>query len=55
MAKCSFCSREVDQGRGIMFVTAEGKIINFCSRKCRKAWHMNRSPRKLGWVRKKKK
>ncbi len=55
MAKCTFCSRDIEQGRGIIFVTAKGKILHFCSRKCRVAFRLGRNKKKLGWIRKKKK
>lgn len=54
MAKCYICSKDIEPGRGIIFVTAKGKILNFCSRKCRQAYNLQRS-KKLGWLRKKKK
>lgn len=41
-------------GTGIIFVTLDGKILRFCSRKCRVAYKLGRS-KKLGWIRKKKK
>lgn len=54
MPKCFFCSRDVEPGRGIMFVTLEGKILYFCSHKCRKAFKHNRS-RKQKWITKQRK
>ncbi|MEM4152622.1 MAG: 50S ribosomal protein L24 [Candidatus Pacearchaeota archaeon] len=54
MTKCFFCSKEIEPGRGIMFVTLEGKILHFCSSKCRKHFNMNRS-RKQKWITKEKK
>ena len=54
MAKCSFCQREIEPGKGIIFVTVTGKIYRFCSRKCRVAFKLRRS-KKLGWIRKTKK
>jgi len=36
MAKCNFCSKDIPQGTGKMFVLKDGKIINFCSNKCEK-------------------
>ena len=54
MARCVFCSKDVEPGRGIIFVTSEGKAIHFCSRKCRKAYALGRNKKRLGWVRKKK-
>jgi len=54
MAKCHICSKEIEPDKGIMLVSAEGKIFYFCSRKCRVAFKLGRS-KKLGWIRKKKK
>ena len=50
MAKCWFCEKQVDTGSGIIFVTIEGKIMNFCSSKCRKAFKHGRNKRKLKWA-----
>ncbi|UZE94011.1 MAG: 50S ribosomal protein L24e [Candidatus Pacearchaeota archaeon] len=55
MAKCTFCSQDIEPGKGIMFVTAEGKILHFCSGKCRKAHKLGRNKKRLGWIRKRKK
>jgi len=56
MAKCSFCNKSIEQGRGKVFVTKEGKIINFCSSKCEKnMFKLKRNPRFLKWVWSKKK
>ena len=55
MARCTFCSKDIEPGIGIIFVTAEGKILHFCSKKCRKAFNLKRNKKKLGWIKKKKK
>jgi len=55
MAKCFFCGKNAEQGKGTMFVTMEGKILNFCSSKCRKAFKLGRNPKKLKWITKNKK
>lgn len=36
MAKCTFCGNVIAKGTGMMFVLKEGKILYFCSSKCRK-------------------
>jgi large subunit ribosomal protein L24e len=54
MPRCSFCGEEIRKGYGLMFVKNDGKILWFCSGKCRKSYNMGRNPKKLGWVRKKK-
>jgi len=50
MAKCSFCGKQITQGRGIIFVELSGKILNLCSGKCRKNHHLGRDPKKLKWT-----
>jgi len=55
MVRCTFCTTNVDIGRGIIFVTAKGKKLHFCSRKCRRAFYLGRNKKKLGWIRKKRK
>ncbi|MCL6500656.1 MAG: ribosomal protein L24e family protein [Candidatus Pacearchaeota archaeon] len=54
MARCNFCSQDIEPGRGMIFVTMDGKILHFCSRKCRKSFEMGRS-KKQGWLVKKRK
>ena len=54
MARCFFCSKDVEPGRGIIFVTTEGKTIRFCSRKCRQAYRLGRNKKRLGWTKIKK-
>lgn len=46
MAKCTFCTREMQPGRGITFVTTDAKILHFCSSKCRKQFKLGRKKRK---------
>jgi large subunit ribosomal protein L24e len=52
MAKCTFCGAQIPQGEGIIYVEISGKIINYCSSKCRKNRQMGRDSSKLAWVRK---
>jgi large subunit ribosomal protein L24e len=51
MAKCSFCSKQIEQGHGVTFVDMY-KIYNFCSSKCLKNFRLGRDSKKLAWVRK---
>ncbi len=54
--KCSFCKKEIELGRGKMFVRNDGKVLYFCSSKCEKNMlELGRKPRKVKWVRKLKK
>ena len=56
MAKCSFCSEEIEKGTGKMFVRNDGKLFHFCSSKCSKNMlKLKRKPAKVKWVTKKKK
>ncbi len=51
MAKCSFCAKQIEQGRGTIFVLPD-KVLNFCSSKCMKNWKLGRQAKKLAWVKK---
>ncbi|MCX6642641.1 MAG: 50S ribosomal protein L24e [Candidatus Bathyarchaeota archaeon] len=49
--KCSFCGYEVMPGTGINFVRRDGRVLRFCSSKCRKSVViMGRDPRKFKWT-----
>jgi large subunit ribosomal protein L24e len=52
MAKCSFCGRQIIQGRGIIFVENSGRVVNYCSSKCRKNRDLGREAKKLKWTEK---
>ncbi len=47
--ECSFCGREIEKGTGLMLVLNDGRVLYFCSHKCRRNWEMGRRPR---WARK---
>ncbi len=51
MEKCSFCKKDLEKHRALMFVKTDGKIKWFCSSKCEKNDKM-RIPRKVRWVKK---
>ncbi len=53
--KCSFCGKEIEPGRGSVLVKKDGKLVRFCSNKCRKNYNLGRKPTKLKWVVKSKK
>ena len=36
MARCSFCNENIERGTGFIYVLTEGKVLDFCSRKCEK-------------------
>ena len=51
MASCTFCGERLDPGTGFMFVKTDGKVLNFCSRKCEK--HVNKlkhKSRNVAWT-----
>ena len=54
MVRCDFCHKEFEKNKGIVFVKIDGTAFNFCSRKCRKSFHMGRNPIKTEWTEKHK-
>lgn len=51
MVKCSFCQQEIGKGTGLMYVQKDGKILNFCSKKCEKnQLKLKRKAREQKWV-----
>ena len=55
MPVCSFCKGQYEFPRGTTVVEKDGTIKFYCSSKCRKNANMGRQPKKVNWVRKKKK
>jgi len=54
MARCSFCGKQIQLGKGITYVETSGRIYHFCSSKCKKNKRMKRDPTKVKWVKKRK-
>jgi large subunit ribosomal protein L24e len=55
MAKCSFCSRQIEPGTGMMIIRNDGKILRFDSSKCEKSMmKLGRDPRDITWIKKMK-
>ncbi|MCW7076614.1 MAG: 50S ribosomal protein L24e [Candidatus Syntropharchaeales archaeon] len=50
MKKCSFCGKEIELGKGTIFVKVDGTVINFCSSKCRNNIKLGRIPRRVRWT-----
>ena len=51
MAKCTFCGNTIEKGTGMMHVLTEGKVLYFCSSKCRKNMlKLKRAPRYFKWT-----
>jgi len=48
--KCYFCGKEIEKGKGIIFVRSDKKIIYFCSSKCRKNYNLKRVGRRVKWT-----
>jgi large subunit ribosomal protein L24e len=56
MAKCTFCSKDIEKGTGKIFVTKAGKVLPFCSNKCEKnKLKLKRKPANFKWATPKKK
>ena len=54
--KCNFCRKEIEQGRGKMFVRNDGKTFYFCGSKCQKnMMKLKRVPDRQNWIIKEKK
>ena len=50
--ECSFCGRPIPPGTGSIYVRRDGKILRFCSRRCRVSMiELKMDPRKLKWTR----
>ena len=52
MPKCTVCKKNYEFPDGLTFVHADGRVLHFCSSKCRKNHEMGR--KKLKWVTKQK-
>lgn len=52
MPKCSVCKKNYEFPEGLTFVHVDGRVLHFCSGKCRKNHEMGR--KKLRWVAKQK-
>ncbi|MBT7903765.1 hypothetical protein HN587_07935 [Candidatus Woesearchaeota archaeon] len=51
MVICSFCGKEVAQGCGKLYIKTDGRVLNFCSRKCEKNMLLlKRKPRNIRWT-----
>lgn len=56
MPTCSFCNKEYELPRGLTLVDSiSGRILHFCSSKCRRNHELGRDNRKVKWIKKKKK
>jgi len=55
MPTCSFCKKHYKLPEGLTIFLLDGKSLHFCSSKCRRNYGLRRDPRKVNWVKKKKK
>ncbi len=55
MARCDFCNKVIERGTGKKYVYKDGKVIDFCSRKCEKNLViLRRTARNWKWTQTKK-
>ena len=50
MPKCTFCSMQLEEGTGKIFVTDKGRPLAFCSRKCEKFSVRGTQSKRLKWA-----
>jgi large subunit ribosomal protein L24e len=49
--KCIFCSKLQQPGQGIILALNDGRVLYFCSSKCRRNFKLRRDPKKIKWAR----
>ena len=55
MPTCSFCKKHYNFPRGLTVFLFDGKALHFCSSKCKRNLALKRDPKKVNWVKRKKK
>ncbi len=51
MVKCTFCGYNITPGTGMKYVKKDGKVFDFCSKKCEKNMlELKRKARNLKWT-----
>lgn len=53
--RCSYCKKEIEPGTGKIYALRDGTRYYFCCGKCEKNFELGRKPRKVKWIKKKKK
>ena len=55
MVRCTFCSKQIPQGTGKLYVKKDGKRFDFCSNKCEKNMlKLKRKSQNYKWTQQKK-
>ena len=52
MPVCSFCKKRYEFPRGLTLALNDGRLLHFCTSKCRKNLDMGRDNRKVKWINK---
>tara|TARA_Y100000310_G_C20028785_1_gene510801 strand:- start:228 stop:440 length:213 start_codon:yes stop_codon:yes gene_type:complete len=55
MPECTFCRELYTFPRGLTLVLNDGKVLYFCSSKCKKNFDLKRDSKKVNWVKREKK
>jgi large subunit ribosomal protein L24e len=55
MPVCSFCKQNYKEHKGLTVFSFDGKAIHYCSSKCRRNANLKRDPKKVNWIKRKKK
>jgi len=51
MTICTFCGENIALGTGTMYVKDDGRVFNFCGKKCQKnQLKLNRNPVHIKWT-----
>lgn len=51
MGACSFCGADIPPGTGMLFVKNDGKVFNYCRKKCEKSHlKLGRKARDMKWT-----
>ena len=55
MPACSYCKKHYHEHKGLTVFTFDGKRISYCSSKCQRNNKLKRDPKKVDWIKRKKK
>lgn len=55
MPTCSYCKKHYHEHKGLTVFTFDGRRIFYCSSKCRRNNKLKRDPKKVNWIKRKKK